>query len=37
MERNREAVLAEVRRRWRERDSRPLQANGRWAFELAKS
>jgi DNA-binding HxlR family transcriptional regulator len=37
MERNREAVLAEVRRRWRERDSRPLQANGRWAFESAKS
>ncbi len=30
MEKNREAVLAEVRRRWRERDPRPLQVNGEW-------
>jgi len=32
MAENREAVLAEVRRRWRERDPRPLQVNGRWVF-----
>ncbi len=30
MERNREAVLAEVRRRWREHDPTPLQVNGQW-------
>ncbi len=31
METNREAILAEVRRRWRERDSTPLQAkSGEW-------
>ncbi len=30
MARNREAILAEVRRRWRERDPRPLQVNGQW-------
>lgn len=27
---NREAILAEVRRRWRERDPTPLQVNGEW-------
>jgi DNA-binding HxlR family transcriptional regulator len=27
---NREQVLAEVRRRWQERDQQPLQVNGRW-------
>ena len=30
MARHREAVLAEVRRRWAERDVRPLQVRGRW-------
>jgi DNA-binding HxlR family transcriptional regulator len=31
MEKNRERVLAEVRRRWRERDSTPLQdSRGKW-------
>jgi DNA-binding HxlR family transcriptional regulator len=31
MEQNRERVLAEVRRRWRERDATPLQdTSGRW-------
>jgi DNA-binding HxlR family transcriptional regulator len=30
MARHREAILAEVRRRWRERDPRPLQVNGQW-------
>jgi DNA-binding HxlR family transcriptional regulator len=31
MEKNRERVLAEVRRRWRERDSTPLQdRSGKW-------
>jgi len=30
MAKNREAVLAETRRRWRERDSTPLQVQGRW-------
>jgi DNA-binding HxlR family transcriptional regulator len=29
---NREAILAEVRRRWRERDTAPLQVNGRWLW-----
>jgi DNA-binding HxlR family transcriptional regulator len=29
---NREALLAEVRRRWSERDSRPLQVAGRWVW-----
>ncbi len=29
---NREHVLAEVRRRWREHDPRPLQVEGRWVF-----
>ena len=32
MAKNREAVLAEVRRRWRERDARPLQVDGRWMW-----
>lgn len=30
---NRAAVLAEVQRRWRERDPRPLQVNGRWILD----
>ena len=30
MARHREAILAEVRRRWRDRDPRPLQVNGQW-------
>lgn len=30
MVRNREAILAEVRRRWEERDPAPLQVNGEW-------
>jgi DNA-binding HxlR family transcriptional regulator len=30
MEKHREQILAEVRRRWRERDSAPLQVNGEW-------
>jgi DNA-binding HxlR family transcriptional regulator len=30
MARNRVAILAEVRRRWKERDPRPLQVNGEW-------
>jgi DNA-binding HxlR family transcriptional regulator len=30
LEKNREAVLAEVRRRWRERDAAPLQVAGEW-------
>ncbi len=30
MEKNRGAVLAEVRRRWQERDPTPLQVNGEW-------
>ena len=33
LERNREALLAEVRRRWRKRDSTPLQArSGEWLW-----
>lgn len=32
MEKNREKVLAEVRRRWRERDATPLQVQGRWIW-----
>lgn len=30
---NREQVLSEVRKRWQERDPRPLQVNGRWLLE----
>ena len=30
MAKDREAVLAEVRRRWRDRDATPLQVEGRW-------
>jgi len=30
MAKNRDAVLAEVRRRWRERDPNPLQVRGEW-------
>lgn len=32
MEKNREKVLAEVRRRWRARDATPLQVQGRWIW-----
>jgi DNA-binding HxlR family transcriptional regulator len=32
MAENREAILAEVRERWRQRDSTPLQVNGRWTW-----
>jgi DNA-binding HxlR family transcriptional regulator len=32
MEKNRHVLLAEVRRRWRERDPRPLQVNGKWLW-----
>jgi DNA-binding HxlR family transcriptional regulator len=32
MANNREALLAEVRRRWRKGDSSPLQVNGRWVW-----
>jgi DNA-binding HxlR family transcriptional regulator len=30
MARNRQAILTEVRRRWKVRDPRPLQVNGQW-------
>jgi DNA-binding HxlR family transcriptional regulator len=29
---HRQALLAEVRRRWKERDPRPLQVDGRWVW-----
>ena len=32
MAQNREALLDEVRRRWRDRDVRPLQIDGRWVW-----
>ena len=32
MARHREALLAEVRQRWEERDPRPLQVDGRWVW-----
>lgn len=32
MARHRQALLAEVRRRWKERDPRPLQVDGRWVW-----
>jgi len=32
MEKHRDQLLAEVRRRWRERDPAPLQVNGRWIW-----
>ncbi len=32
MAQNRDAILAEVRRRWNERDPRPLQENGQWIW-----
>ena len=32
MAERREALLAEVRRRWEENDPRPLQVNGRWIW-----
>jgi len=34
MQENRDAFLAEVHRRWRERDPRPFQVNGRWILEF---
>ncbi len=33
MEKNREGVLAEVRQRWGERDSTPLQLRGKWQLK----
>ena len=32
MAKQREALLSEVRRRWQERDTKPLQINGRWVW-----
>jgi DNA-binding HxlR family transcriptional regulator len=32
MEKHRAELVAEVRRRWRERDPNPLQVNGRWMW-----
>lgn len=32
MAKNRKQILAEVRRRWQERDSTPLQVRGRWVW-----
>lgn len=32
MAKNRALILAEVRRRWRERDPAPLQVDGRWVW-----
>jgi len=32
MEKNRQVLLAEVRRRWRERDPTPLQVEGQWRW-----
>ena len=32
MAKNRDAILAEVRRRWRERDPAPLQVKARWVW-----
>ena len=32
MAQHREALLDEVRRRWRERDPKPLQIDGRWVW-----
>jgi DNA-binding HxlR family transcriptional regulator len=32
MAQHRAAILAEVRRRWAERDTRPLQVDGRWVW-----
>src|SRR5262249_45782500 len=32
MENNRGAIIAEVRRRWKENDPTPLQVNGRWTW-----
>ena|SRR5438270_5284532 len=37
MERYRTAMLDEARRRWRERDPRPLQVNGRWMLDGIKT
>ncbi len=32
MAKHREQLLAEVRRRWKKRDPRPLQVNGKWRW-----
>ncbi len=32
MSKNRESLLSEVRRRWKDNDPRPLQVNGRWVW-----
>lgn len=32
MARNRSTIIGEVRRRWAERDDRPLQVGGRWVW-----
>lgn len=32
MAQNREALLVEVRRRWKEKDPQPLQVNGKWLW-----
>lgn len=37
MEKNRDIILAEVRRRWEQRDPSPLQVNGEWRLPLAKA
>jgi DNA-binding HxlR family transcriptional regulator len=34
MESNRAALIAEVRRRWKENDPTPLQVNGRWIWPV---
>jgi DNA-binding HxlR family transcriptional regulator len=34
MEKNREQILAEVRRRWKEHDPNPLQVDGEWRLPL---
>ena len=36
MQQKREEFLAEVTRRWRERDPRPFQVDGRWMLDVAK-
>lgn len=36
MAKNRKALLAEVRRRWKENDPKPLQVNGRWVWPSAR-
>jgi DNA-binding HxlR family transcriptional regulator len=36
MAKHRDALLAEVRRRWRDHDPAPLQVNGRWQWPPAR-